>query len=214
MKAYEAFKEAPVRFLTFVLVCMAVFMVYSQQDAISEAIIKDPAIEGAEFNSSIDRDILINNSLEDFLQKHSAKAAKISQYHNGQYDLTNLPFHKVTTTYYMGPTNSLVEKDLFLHRPISTMAKTNFAMWREKDEPTCVGYEVEDVPDMAYRMRLNNLGYTYVYLCPIENLREYPIGHIMVAFDFIPEEEGISYLRADEMHLASRIAGYLQEGSK
>lgn len=210
---YDAFVQSPVRFLSFVMICVAVFFVYTQHEIITNTVlIPDPGYEAAQFSSSIDRDILINDSLEDFRMDHGAQGAVIGQYHNGQYDLTNLPFQKVTVTYYVGKLENFSDEDVFTTRPISTMARINKSMWKSTYGPTCVGYEVNDIPDVGHRSRMSQLGYSYVQLCPIENIREYPIGYVSVGYDFIPDEQTLSNLREAEQNLANRIAGYLQEG--
>lgn len=212
VRVFEAFKDSPIRFMTFVIICIATFFIYTQHQAITNSIlIPDPSKEAIHFERGISRDLLINQSLEDFITKHKATHSVIVQYHNGQYDLTNLPFHKVSVTYSVGKISADISESLYITRPISSMAKLNNDMWHYPGGPRCVGYLTEELQDVSYRARMEGFGYRYTHLCPIENLREYPIGYVSVSYDYIPTEEQRISLEDNMVNLSTRIAGYLQE---
>lgn len=207
---FSAFRSAPAHFIIFVLVLIAGFLVYVQHDKImSSILVADPKEEAYYFEQSIKRDILINTSLQNFLTEHKAKNAVIVQYHNGQYDLTNIPFQKISVTYYVGES---IEEDSLVYNtsPVSSMAQVSQDMWKPATGPACVSYRAEEIPDLAFKARVLAMGYAYTILCPIENIREYPIGYVGLNYDFIPENT--LDIKKDLADLSIRVAGYLQEG--
>jgi hypothetical protein len=211
--AFQAFRDTPVRFLTFSLVCIALFLVYSQHDIIVNKLVSPTAFEESQlFDSSIGTDILINSALDQFITQYGAEAVKIAQYHNGQYDLTSLPFQKTSVTYLVGQSSSNIE--LYNPRPLSTMAFVNQTIWKGPNGPECAGFVVEKMGDYAFRSRLRDLGYSFVYICPIANIREYPIGYMSVSYKDIPPESIMRAMGRDASVTASKVSGYLQEGKR
>ena len=210
---YEKFKESPIVFTAFLILALSSYIIYSQIDSLKDYF-PTAEHENAQFNLSLDRDKQINDALEDAREFYNANGITIGQFHNGQYDLTRLPFTKVSITYYSGDLTMEETANLYDARPISTMNKIMLDMWRDKAKPKCVYKNVRELEDVSYRQRMENTGIKIVTLCPIKNIREYPIGYLSVGYDRddIPEEE-IQILLDYQNTLASRIAGYLQEGA-
>ena len=209
LKLFEAFKQSPLTFIILGLLLVLGYFVYSQNEYIAQ-LLPNPAEENETFQRTLDRDMQINRTLEDSKEFYGAQGLVIGQFHNGQYDLTNLPFTKVTITYYVGEVDDA--SAIYQTRPLSSMNKVMREMWRDKRGPSCVAYQTKNLPDITYRQRMEALGMTYVTLCPITNIREYPIGYLSSGFRYVPLEDDVDVLLDYQKTLASRIAGYLQAG--
>lgn len=210
LQFFYVFKEAPFKFLVFIVMCAGLFIIYDQTEAII-SYLPDPEKENAQFELTLERDALINQALQTSLEFLNADAVVISQFHNGQYDLTRLPFTKVTATYYAGDTG-IAPTSLYTARPISSMNKLMLNMWADKESPQCVAKTVESLLDLGYRQRLQDAGKVFISVCPLVNLRNYPIGYYAVSYSHVPEPEEVEKLLEYQKTLASRMAGYLQEG--
>lgn len=186
-------------------------MVYSQTEYIV-SLLPSPKQESQQFQLSLQRDLIINEALENSLEYVSAKNIVISQFHNGQYDLTRLPFTKISTNYYVGQASHLPADELYGPRPLSTMNRLMLEMWKDKEKPTCVAMETQKIPDTSFKLRQEHYGNTFISLCPITNVLDYPIGYIAIGFDFTPKPIEVEALLIYQRNLTARIAGYLQEG--
>ena len=208
---YDKFIENPVMFTAFIILCFGGFIVYREVDNL-EDYIPTPEYENAQFDRSLNRDQQINAALEDAKEFYGADGIVIAQFHNGQYDLTRLPFTKVSITYYVGNLNKDETVELYDARPISTMNRTMLDMWADKEKPVCVASETANIEDPQYQYRMENTGMKFVTLCPLTNLRGYPIGYMSNGYRFVPEEEDQEIILDYQRTLSARIAGYLQEG--
>tara|TARA_B100001146_G_scaffold218190_1_gene223620 strand:+ start:637 stop:1335 length:699 start_codon:yes stop_codon:yes gene_type:complete len=209
---YDKFVENPIMFTAFLFLCAGGFIVYREVDNL-EDYLPTPEYENAQFDESLNRDRQINSALEDAKEFYGADGIVIGQFHNGQYDLTRLPFTKVSITYYVGNLNEDETGDLYDARPISTMNNIMLEMWGDKEKPICVSKNVDNLKDMGYRSRMQSTGMKFITLCPLTNLRGYPIGYMSNGYRFIPEEEEKEIILDYQRTLSSRIAGYLQEGA-
>ncbi len=209
LRLLEAFKHSPLTFIILALLIVLGYFVYTQNEYIAE-LLPNPAAENETFQRTLDRDLQINRTLEDAKEFYGAQGLVIGQFHNGQYDLTNLPFTKVTITYYVGEIDQ--PTTVYQTRPLSSMNKIMRQMWRDKEKPSCVASEVKNLQDSNYRVRMEALGIEYVTLCPITNIRDYPIGYLSSGFRYTPKEDDVDVLLDYQKTLASRVAGYLQAG--
>lgn len=210
---YEKFKESPLVFTAFLILSLGTYIIYTQVDNLKQYF-PTAAHESAQFDASLIRDQQINDALEDSREFYQAKGIVIGQFHNGQYDLTRLPFTKVSVTYYSGDLTVEEGRTLYDERPLSTMNRIMLDMWADKNSPKCIAKETQELRDVGYRQRMENLGIKFVTLCPITNIRNYPIGYLSVGYDMedIPREE-VEILLDYQRTLSARIAGYLQEGA-
>lgn len=211
LKMFTHFRESPLQFLTFLLMIFGLFIIYTEMDYI-KSFIPDPATESRVFNTALSRDKLINAALEDAKNSYGARAMVIGQFHNGQYDLTRLPFTKVTITYIVGQTD-MSSTDIFISRPLSTMNQIMLDMWKDKNKPQCISKRVDQLRDPAYRARMESTKLEYLITCPLVNIRNYPIGYISSGYTMTPDDIRRDELLEYQSSLADRIAGYLQEGS-
>lgn len=209
-RAFNAFRDNPVRFLTFIILCIGVYFIYTQTEYIV-SLLPDPHYENAQFQASLKRDSQINASLDDAREFYNAQGIVIGQFHNGQYDLTNLPFTKITITYYSGQTN-LTTEEIYTTRPLSSMNQIMRAMWEDKENPQCISRKVSELKDAGYRQRMEATGLKFITLCPITNIRNYPIGYLSTGFPYEPTEDEKDILLDYQFSLSRRVAGYLQTG--
>ena len=209
-KLNSSFKESPVTFIMLFLMAISAYFMYSQAEYIAK-LLPNPQEESEMFNKAIERDELINSTLEDYRQFYNAKGMVIAQFHNGRYDLTNLPFTNVSITYYVGDTNAS-DSIIYESRPLSTMTQIMKAIWKSPSGPQCVARQVEDLKDKAYRQRMEETGLRFITICPLINIRDYPIGYVSVGYDFVPSKQEQDVLLDYQKTLASRLSGYLQAG--
>ena len=113
----------------------------------------------------------------------------------------------------MGNLNTEETTELYEARPISTMNTIMLSMWADKEKPVCIAREVSNLKDKQYRARMENVGMKFITLCPLVNLRDYPIGYMSTGYRVVPEQEDREIIMDYQKTLAARIAGYLQEGS-
>ena len=213
LSLYSKFRENPIFFTAFVVLALGVYIVYSQIDSLKDYF-PTAAYEDAQFDASLTRDAQVNAALEDAKEFYSADGVAIGQFHNGQYDLTRLPFTKISITYYVGNLNDEEATNLYGERPISTMNKLMLDMWANKNKPICIAKETSEIEDIAYRQRMENTGIEYITLCPLTNIRDYPIGYLSVGYrNENVDKEKIDILLDYQRTLSARISGYLQEGS-
>lgn len=210
LRLVESFRKAPLSFLIVLLVVIAIYFSYTQIEYI-KTLLPNPEKENAQFQLTLQRDLTINSALQDSQEYLGARVIVISQFHNGQYDLTRLPFTKTSVTYASGDTG-LNSNDLYGPRPLSTMNHLMLDMWKDKNNPQCVAMSVKEIEDTAYKLRMEGSGNKFMSLCPITNLLNYPIGYIGIGYDFQPKPEEIPKLLAYEKLMTARIAGYLQDG--
>lgn len=210
---FSKFQENPFTFTLFVILCLFSYVIYTQVDTL-EQYIPTPEYESAQFEASLTRDEQINASLEDSRVFYDAAGVTIGQFHNGQYDLTRLPFTKVSITYYTGDLSQEQTINLYNARPISTMNNIMLDMWKDKEKPQCIAKATSQLRDIGYKNRMESIGIGFVTLCPLTNIRNYPIGYLSVGYrESDPDPEKIDILLDYQRTLSARIAGYLQEGA-
>lgn len=210
LRLVQSFRESPLSFLIVLILIATLYFTYSQIEYIKE-IIPNPAKESTQFQMSLKRDLVINDALENSLEYLNAKTVVVAQFHNGQYDLTRLPFTKISVTYAVG-SNNMSQEELYAARPLSTMNHFMLDMWGDKEKPQCIASNTEDLKDAAYRLRQEIEGNKFVSICPITNLLNYPIGYLAIGYGHQPKPEEIPELLNYERLMTARIAGYLQEG--
>lgn len=210
---YDKFIQNPLAFTAFIILAVGVYVIYSQVDKLVDYI-PTPAYENEQFGVSLNRDKQINDALEDAREFYGADIILIAQFHNGQYDLTRLPFTKVSITYYQGNLNPEEQDNLYSARPLSTMNKMMLRMWTDKENPKCIASRVENLNDILYQQRLQGMGINFVTLCPLTNIRNYPIGYLSAGYRTEETDpESVDIILDYQKTLAARISGYLEEGS-
>lgn len=210
LKLLEGFRKHPFYFIILFLMAIIGYLMYSQNEYIG-TLLRTPEQHSQDFNNSLNRDLQINNTLQDSLAFYGADGIAIAQFHNGQYDLTGLPFIKVSVTYYVGD-NIMNEKEVYTTRPLSTMNHIMREMWFDKKQPVCISKEVRDLKDRAYRIRMDAIGIKFLTLCPLTNIRDYPIGYISTGYNSVPTQDEVDIILDYQRTLASRVSGYLNVG--
>lgn len=205
-KIYYVYKTEPIKFLGFLLLSVGVYLIYDQTERILDYL---PKVNNSNvhFETALKRDALVLKTLESVVVYLDAEAAVIGQYHNGEYDLTNLPFTKVSITYAFGA-QGLSTDLMYTTRPLSSMGKISQTMWHSQDTPMCVGRYVSNLKDTAYRNRMMETKMNWIIICPISNILGYPIGYMSAGWYEEPEDKdaALRYLKIQ----SDRIAGYLQ----
>lgn len=210
IKLVDSFRAAPVSFLIVLLLTITIYFLYIERSYI-ESLIPNPKAESTQFQASIQRDLTINTSLQNSRDYLKSNTIIIAQFHNGQYDLTRLPFTKISVTYYSG--NPKIDTDtLYSDRPLSSMNYLMLKMWASKEDPVCVASNTKDIKDTEFKKRMEELGNKFVSLCPITNLLNYPIGYLAIGYTFTPKSNEVPNLLSYQRVMTQRIAGYLQDG--
>lgn len=210
LELLKEFQNKPISFIILLLVLVSAYFIYNQSETLSR-LIPDPQREGDIFSQSLQRDQQVNQAMEQAKSDLSSDLVGIAQFHNGQYDLTGLPFTKITVTYSttgeaLGPIR------VYDTRPLSSMNNIMMEMWRDKSNPVCVMRETSSLRDSAYKDRVEATGLEFISLCPLSNIRDYPIGVLGVGYsrNLTPLEK--DRLKLYQRAMAFRISGYLQQG--
>lgn len=207
----DSFRKNPFSFLMMVLLVGTIYLVWTQGSRIEERLFPDPQVESVRFRESMQRDLVVNKALDNARIYLDADVVTLSQFHNGSYDLTTVPFTLVSATYLAGK-SELDAEPLYEARPLSSINRTMLEMWADKDNPICMDRLVENLADPQYQDRMETLGLNFVVLCPVTNVLNYPIGYILVGYKSIPGEADIPLMRDYTRTQSTKVSGYLQEG--
>lgn len=204
---YREFSKSPFHFFAFAVICFGGYILHTELGYIKTLF---PSHNEQYFEVALRRDELINQSLSVSKETLEAEMSAIAQFHNGQYDLTRLPFTSVSITYFSGEI-ALTTTEVFSSRPLSTINKTMIEMWKSNPTPKCIQYSTDTIPDISYKQRIERSGLAWVSLCPLVNILDYPIGYYAMGYDSIPSEEHKVIIEIYQRTQATKIAGYLQE---
>lgn len=178
---------------------------YQQNERIMGAL-PDSRVRSEYFQSSLERDRIINDALLRIIEDYEADGVKIIQYHNGKQDLTNVPFLYTSVTYFAGTITSDV--DLYKDRPVSLIAQFNYDLW--KPHPICRSFEVKKLKDASLRRQMNSHGFEFIIGCPITNADKYPIGYITAGYREVLDADRSEATIRHMSNLSSLIGGYLK----
>ena len=206
IQLYNAFKESPLRFMSFSLLVIGLVFLYEQQKLIADLIPPSVEAQSAYFEKSIERDYIINSALDVLIDDYSATSATVVQYHNGKHDLTNVPFLYASTTYIAGdiPEGFNVYQDTQL----SLMSNFNSALW--KPQPNCTYFYTNDLKDVVLKRRYKQFKFETLVACPVVNNAEYPIGYIMAGYSQRLTERQANSIITHLRSVASLMGGYLK----
>lgn len=152
----------------------------------------------------------INTRLEMTQKRLNASRVIIFQYHNGQTDLSGLPFTKVSATY--GFTKRGVESNLndLQNTPISMWYDIHRFMWSNVYEPKCTKIDYNDVINDTLHDRMKKFGAEVIYSCPLVNMTGGPVGQVNVAYmDRLTIRPSDDLIFAEIEDVAKVSSGYL-----
>lgn len=169
-------------------------------------IIETPETNSQHFESAVGISADIDAAIQRLVDSSDASGALVRQFHNGRRDLTGLPFTYVSTTYIsLANPNQRVERAEFESYPISTGSITFGEMWQVYNDPQCVTHKVADIRDPILASSFASYRFNYVVICPLTNLLKYPMGVLVVGYNYDPGEKQITATK----DVANSITGYL-----
>lgn len=137
----------------------------------------------------------------------------VNQFHNGQNDISGVPFMKATMTYVALRQGVAWKEDYSTAAPIQVYADLVDRVWEDTKHPKCIKIKFEEIDNPIYRQRLLDAGTALIFACPMTNLGNVPNGLIIVGYlKDEPESRPTDELvMANVQALSTKIVGYLDD---
>lgn len=163
-------------------------------------------------------DILkINNNIQTALDalrdETNAHKVSISRFHNGKYDLTGVPFEKITEVYSSSSAYYTPSKDSGMSLPLPALQEILGGMWLKFKDPVCISNNIKDYTDLRLISYLKTNKIEREVVCPITNITNYPLGILVVDLKGEPTPAELERIITLTNTTAQKVGGYLETKS-
>lgn len=207
----ETIRSSPTIGLLVLVLCLATlaFMNSANNNRILESLQDNPAVNASHFEESLERNKLVQETLESLRYRTGADRAVIKQFHNGKRDLTGIPFTYAVITHVSLKDGIALTPGSYESMPLSALNESLLQMWQTVRNPKCLAQRIDDVKDPLYRQYLTENQVVKYVACPLTNPLDYPIGKIVVEYTRDFDDASDDMLIQQVERAGFRVNGYL-----
>lgn len=172
-----------------------------------------PETEKARFAKSLTVNREVQAMLDEGRIRANADRFVVRQFHNGQKDLSGIPFTFIKTTAASVKSSVSEPSSMYQDYPTTTVSELLYQMFTSNK---CVTLDIENMRDQGLRKMLLELGTQRMMACPMYNSMRYPVGYI--AFGYVdrnaqrPSDEELYKLMIEDADAIATMLTSVTEG--